>query len=173
MALTRSTVRASLASAATPADGIASANRLICGDASAGMFVTLFYAQLDPSTAELTYVNAGHNPAIVCSTHEKECRWLERTGLILGVDDVAVYTQRTIRLEPGDFVVLYTDGVIDAVHDDAPDECFGEERLYELLAAHRHEPMAQIVAALEDALRDFTGPALPFDDVAIVAIKRL
>jgi serine phosphatase RsbU (regulator of sigma subunit) len=70
-------------------------------------------------------------------------------------------------------VVLYTDGVIDAVHDDAPDECFGEERLYELLAAHRHEPMAQIVAALEDALRDFTGPALPFDDVAIVAIKRL
>ena len=93
MALTRSTVRASLAGAPSPADGIARANRLICADAAGGMFVTLFYAELDPLTGQLTYVNAGHDPAILCSNDRGRCTILERTGLVLGVDEDAVYTQ--------------------------------------------------------------------------------
>ncbi len=64
MALSRSILRASLASAASPAEGIAAANRLICEDATGGMFVTLFYAEADASGV-LTYVNAGHNPALL------------------------------------------------------------------------------------------------------------
>ena len=94
MALTRSTVRASLAGAPSPAEGIARANRLICADAAGGMFVTLFYAELDPLTGLLTYVNAGHDPAILCSDDKGRCTILERTGLVLGVDEDAVYTQR-------------------------------------------------------------------------------
>ena len=84
MALTRSTVRASLAGAPSPAEGIARANRLICADAAGGMFVTLFYAELDPLTGLLTYVNAGHDPAILCcgrsrtvarSSNERDWSW--------------------------------------------------------------------------------------------------
>ena len=125
MALTRSTVRASLAGAPSPAEGIARANRLICADAAGGMFVTLFYAELDPLTGQLTYVNAGHDPAILCADAQDRCTILERTGLVLGVDADAVYTQRTVQLEPGDCVLLYTDGVTDAALDASPDERFG------------------------------------------------
>jgi phosphoserine phosphatase RsbU/P len=173
MALTRSTVRASLAGAPSPAEGIARANRLICADAAGGMFVTLFYAQLDPVTGELTYVNAGHDPAILCSDDKDRCAILERTGLILGIDENAVYTQRTVQLAPGDCVLLYTDGVTDAALDSAPDDFFGRERLYDLVAAHHHDPVAELVAALDQALRRYIGPAGPFDDVTVVAVKRL
>ena len=173
MALTRSTVRASLAGAPSPAEGIASANRLICADAAGGMFVTLFYAQLDPVTGELTYVNAGHDPAILCSDDKDRCAILERTGLILGIDENAVYTQCTVQLAPGDCVLLYTDGVTDASLDTAPDDFFGRERLYDLVAAHHRDPMAELVSELDRALQGFIGPTGPFDDVTVVAVKRL
>jgi sigma-B regulation protein RsbU (phosphoserine phosphatase) len=142
MALTRSTVRASLAGAVSPAEGIARANRLICADATNGMFVSLFYAQLDPTTGSFTYVNAGHDPAIVCADDKDRCTLLERTGLILGVDEDAVYTQHTAQLEPGDCVLLYTDGVTDAALDASPDDCFGHERLHALVEAHHSAPAA-------------------------------
>jgi phosphoserine phosphatase RsbU/P len=173
MALTRSTVRASLTGALSPAEGIARANRLICADAARGMFVTLFYAELDPTTGLLTYVNAGHDPAILCADDKNRCAILERTGLILGVDEDAVYTQHAIQLEPGDCVLLYTDGVTDAALDTAPNDCFGHERLLALVEAHRRAPAAELVAALDRALQQYIGPAGPFDDVTIVAIRRL
>jgi sigma-B regulation protein RsbU (phosphoserine phosphatase) len=173
MALTRSTVRASLAGAPSPAEGIARANRLICADAAGGMFVTLFYAELDPLTGLLTYVNAGHDPAILCADAQDRCTILERTGLVLGVDADAMYTQRTVQLEPGDCVLLYTDGVTDAALDASPDECFGPERLHALVGAHHHAPAAALVAALDQALQDYISPAGPFDDVTVVAIRRL
>jgi sigma-B regulation protein RsbU (phosphoserine phosphatase) len=172
MALTRSTVRASLASAPSPAEGIARANRLICADAAAGMFVTLFYGQLDPATGQLTYVNAGHDPAILCANDGDRCALLERTGLILGVDTEAVYGQRTVQLEAGDCVLLYTDGVTDAALDTAPDDRFGSARLAALVEAHHGAAAAELVAALDRALQPYIGPAGPFDDVTLVAIRR-
>jgi phosphoserine phosphatase RsbU/P len=172
MALTRSTVRASLAGAPSPAEGIARANRLICADATGGMFVTLFYAQLDPLTGRLTYVNAGHDPAILCADDPTRSALLERTGLILGIDEEAVYTQHTVQLEPGDCVLLYTDGVTDAALDASPDERFGHERLHALVETYRRTPAATLLAALDDALQHYIGLAEPFDDVTIVAIKR-
>jgi sigma-B regulation protein RsbU (phosphoserine phosphatase) len=72
MALTRSTVRASIGRASSPADGIAHANRLICADSTGGMFVTLFYALLNPTTGEFTYVNAGHNPPLLCRADQEQ-----------------------------------------------------------------------------------------------------
>ena len=173
MALTRSTVRASLAGAPSPAEGIARANRLICADAAGGMFVTLFYAELDPLTGLLTYVNAGHDPAILCADAQDHCTLLERTGLVLGVDADAMYTQRTVQLEPGDCVLLYTDGVTDAALDASPDERFGQERLHALVEVHHRAPAAVLVAALDLALQDYISPAGPFDDVTVVAIRRL
>jgi sigma-B regulation protein RsbU (phosphoserine phosphatase) len=173
MALTRSTVRASLTGAPSPAEGIGRANRLICADAQAGMFVTLFYAQLDPVAGELTYVNAGHSPAILYRAAEDRSCTLDRTGLILGVDEDAVYAQRKVQLDPGDSVLLYTDGVTDAICETAPEESYGEERLLQLVTSHRHASAAETVSALDQALRDFIGPGAPFDDVTVVAVKRL
>jgi sigma-B regulation protein RsbU (phosphoserine phosphatase) len=175
MALTRSVVRASVGRAPSPAEGIAHANRLICADSTGGMFVTLFYALLNPATREFTYVNAGHNPPLLCrhSDHadQDQLTKLARTGMVLGVLENAPFEQRTLRLNPGDLVVLYTDGVTDAT--DVHLHGFGMDRLQRVILEHRDAPAAGLVAALEGAIGDFAGSTAPFDDIAVVVMRCL
>ena len=171
MALTRSMVRASVGRAPSPADGIAQANRLISADATSGMFVTLFYALLDSSAGEMTYVNAGHNPPLLYLADEDRLTELTRTGMALGVLADAQLEERKLHLSRGDFVLLYTDGVTDAT--DAGLQDFGTERLQRVALDHRHESAVEIMAALEQAIDEFTGSAAPFDDLAIVVVKCL
>jgi sigma-B regulation protein RsbU (phosphoserine phosphatase) len=173
MAMTRSTIRACVGHAASPAQGIALANRLICADASGGMFVTLCYAQLDLETGEMTYVNAGHNPPLFlrAGSAGPDCvtEW-ERTGMALGVKADASFEERTVRFEPGDWVYLYTDGVTDAL--DTRDRDFGVRRLQEVLVRRRDAPAAELVAAVERELASYVGDLSPFDDVTMVAVRR-
>ncbi|MCU0507536.1 MAG: SpoIIE family protein phosphatase [Anaerolineae bacterium] len=172
MALCRSILRASLVAAASPAEGIAAANRLICEDAANGMFVTLFYAELH-ADGSLTYVNAGHNPALLRSALTGAVEELAPTGPLLGFDESAQYTQRTLHLREGDFALLYTDGVTEAICDCAEDACFGEERLRRLVADAGAGAAHTALARLTAAVAEFAGPTPPFDDVTAVGIKRV
>jgi sigma-B regulation protein RsbU (phosphoserine phosphatase) len=175
MALTRSTVRATVSHLLSPADSISEANRLICADSADGMFVTLFYGLLDPSSGKLTYVNAGHNPPLLCRAGEHgEAGLLDElrpTGMALGVVEDCTFAQRTVHLQPGDSVLLYTDGVTDAT--DKGLRCFGLDRLRRVILDHQPAPVADMVAVLERTIDDFTGSAIQFDDIAILAVKRL
>jgi serine phosphatase RsbU (regulator of sigma subunit) len=175
MALTRSIVRASLGNAPSPVDGITHANRLISADAADGMFVTLFYAQLYPETGVLTYVNAGHNPPLHyrCKANAGQGGLfeLDRTGMALGVLDDATYEQRTLKLESGDFLLLYTDGATDAIDEQGGD--FGLERVGEVLKENCNLPAQEIVSALEEEIKGFSGSVEPFDDITLMMIKRL
>jgi sigma-B regulation protein RsbU (phosphoserine phosphatase) len=172
MALCRSILRASLATADSPAEGIAAANRLICEDATNGMFVTLFYAEV-ATDGRLTYVNAGHNAALLRRSDGGGAIELNPTGPILGFDDTAKFRQQTEQLDPGDFVLLYTDGVTEAACGCAEDAWFGEERLRELLLGQGEATASGTLKALTDALAEFMGPTPPFDDITAVGIKRL
>jgi serine phosphatase RsbU (regulator of sigma subunit) len=169
MALTRSTIRASVGHSLLPADGIAHANRLVCADSTSGMFVTLFYGLLDPAAGEFTYVNAGHNPPLLYRAEQDRLLELSRTGMALGVVTDSSFEQNSVSLRSGDFVLLYTDGVIDAT--DAQQREFGEERLRRVVFEHRHAPVEEMVAALEQAVREFVGASAPFDDMTIVGLK--
>jgi len=171
MALTRSIVRASVGRAPSPADGIAHANRLICGDATSGMFVTLFYALLNPLAGKITYVNAGHNPPLLYRTDQDQLTKLTRTGMALGVVADSAFEERTLHLNSGDFILLYTDGVTDAT--DAHEQDFGMERLQRVLLDYRRAGAVDIMAALEQAIDEFAGSTAPFDDTAIVVAKCL
>jgi sigma-B regulation protein RsbU (phosphoserine phosphatase) len=175
MALSRSIVRASLGHAPSPADGIARANRLICDDSSGGMFVTLFCALLNPETGEFTYVNAGHNPPLLCQAGGgAECAQpvkLTLTGMALGVLDDAPFEQRTVVLSPGDFVLLYTDGVTDAMSP--TEQAFGMERLERTILEHRHASASDLLDALDSRLDDHTRASPQFDDIAVMIAKRL
>jgi sigma-B regulation protein RsbU (phosphoserine phosphatase) len=171
MTLTRSTIRASMVRAPSPADGIAHANGLICADSTGGMFVTLFYMLLDPETGTFTYVNAGHNPPLLYQAGEDQLTELMPTGTALGVFTDLSFEQRTMQLAPGDLILLYTDGVTDAIN--VHEEDFGEERLQRVILDLRHAPATEVVAALERAISDFVGLSAPFDDTAMVAVKRL
>jgi sigma-B regulation protein RsbU (phosphoserine phosphatase) len=171
MALTRSIVRASVARAPSPAEGIAHANRLICADSSGGMFVTLFYALLDPATGEFTYVNAGHNPPLLYHAQQDQLTELARTGMVLGVLKDAPFEQRILHLSPGGLLVLYTDGVTDATNARMQD--FGMDRLRRVILEHHDSPTESLVAGLEEAIGKFTASAAPFDDIAVVVVKCL
>jgi sigma-B regulation protein RsbU (phosphoserine phosphatase) len=171
MALTRSTVRASLSGAPTPAAGLAHANRLVCADATEGMFVTLFYAELDSEAAQISYVNCGHNPALLYQAATQELTRLMPTGAALGIEVDMPFAEQTVHLETGDLVVMYTDGFTEAI--DTAMEQFGEERLQDVVRESAHRAPAEIIAALRAALDAFAGTLPPFDDRTIVVLKKM
>lgn len=170
MAVSRSIVRASVTGMRVPADAIGQANRLICADSPQDLFVTLFYAQLDPLTGDMLYVNAGHTPAWLQRAGDQGWIELTRTGLPLGIYRHQTLQQRSIRMEPGDLLFLYTDGVLDAT--DPHGQAFGVERLRRLVLEHRQASAAHLASALDEALTTFRAGQPLFDDITYVIVKR-
>lgn len=170
MALARSTIRGSITAARSPADCIAHANRMLWPDTVNGMFVTLCYGQLDPATGELVYVNAGHNPPLLYRKERDQLTELTRTGIALGIDNTRGFEQRAVRLDPGDFVLFYTDGLTEAAN--AQQQEFGRQCLRQVLLYKRGATAAEIVTSLDQALSDFVGAASSVDDVTLVVVKR-
>jgi sigma-B regulation protein RsbU (phosphoserine phosphatase) len=170
MVLTRSTLRAMLDRSVSPSEGIAHTNRLLSLDASAGMFVTLFYSLLDPATGEMAYVNAGHRPALLCRADSEELVELAPTGMALGVVSDASFAQESLHLGHDDLLVFYTDGVPEAT--DAQERMFGMERFGSIVLDHRHSSAMQIAKAVVQAVDDFVGSDEPFDDIAVMVVKR-
>jgi sigma-B regulation protein RsbU (phosphoserine phosphatase) len=170
MALSRTIVRTSLIQSDSVADGMTQANRLICADSPNSMFVTLFGAQIDADRGDLIYVNAGHNPPYLYRTDQAEPQRLARTGMALGLDDTARFDQQVIHLIPGDVLVLYTDGILDALNGRG--EEFGDQRLRQVCGQYRHESAEYIVAALRDEVLLFVGDQPLADDCTVVIVKR-
>jgi len=170
MALTRSMVRASLEGEVSAAEAISKANRLICANSTTAMPVTLFYGRVTPSGGELIYVNAGHNPPLLYRSASGSFEELGRTGLVLGVDASITLDQHSTTLEPGDCLVLYTDGVTDALN--AAEQPFGEQRLRSTIEASASGSAQAIALALLQALQEFIGGADPFDDITLLVAKR-
>jgi sigma-B regulation protein RsbU (phosphoserine phosphatase) len=173
MAFTRSIIRASMSRADYPVASLIQANELICAESNKGLFVTLFYVQLDLSTGEMTYVNAGHNPAIHCRMNDKEpeVTLLPATGMPLGVEPDQTFEQRSLALQSQEFIVMYTDGVTDALNNAGQD--FGLERLQEVIKANATTSATSLLDAIIEAVNNFTGAITPFDDITILVAKKL
>jgi sigma-B regulation protein RsbU (phosphoserine phosphatase) len=171
MALTRSIIRATTLTSIDPEVGLTQANRLICADSTGGMFVTLFYAEIDPITKILTYVNCGHNPPLWYQAKTQTLAELTRTTLMLGFMDTIRCEQKQITMEQGDLVVFYTDGITEAFN--VKQEQFGEERLKEVVMANAKQPAELVLNAIRDALRTFTGMTPQSDDLTIVIAKHI
>ena len=112
---------------------LGSANQRILDETHTGMFVTVFYGVLDPQTGTFRYCNAGHNPPILLKAEGTTT--LGRTGLPLGILEDTEWERGTVRLAPGDALVLYTDGVTEAQARDGV--LFGQDRLLEVIEACR------------------------------------
>ncbi|MBN2149060.1 MAG: SpoIIE family protein phosphatase [Anaerolineales bacterium] len=171
MAFTRSVFRASIDDAASPLQGILRANHLICSDSTYGSFVTLFYAQMNTDTGEIVYVNAGHNPPLLYRKSEDRLIRLKASGMPLGIDEEAVYAQEALVLNPGDSILMYTDGVTEATN--AEDQSFDLQRLESVCKKHVDASAAQILDEVGIALDQFTHSQALNDDVTLVAVKRL
>jgi serine phosphatase RsbU (regulator of sigma subunit) len=171
MVFTRSAIRATLHHSPSTARGIRQVNQLMCAESSRGYFVTVFFARLDPQKGEITYVNAGHNPPILVRAADCQVEMLTRTGMALGILEDADYEQRTIQLEPGDLLLLYTDGLTEAMN--ASNEQFGTERLIQLTLAYSADGPQALLAAINRAVNEFTNAAPQADDITLLAIKRV
>jgi len=171
MAHTRSIVRASLDQGTPPMDGVTKANRLLCADSSIPMPVTLFLSKLDTDKNELTYTNAGHNPPIYYSARNDSFRTLVRTGMLLGFADDAAYSQETLSIESGDFIVMYTDGVPDATNEE--NETFGMERFHNTISENRNRSAAELIEIIEETIVEFINTTSPYDDLTLLIIKCL
>jgi sigma-B regulation protein RsbU (phosphoserine phosphatase) len=158
MAMTRSLLRREAHERRGPAAALAAASHALFDDlVGAGLFVTVFSALYDPTTATLRYSNGAHNPALLRRA-DGTLTELDTDGMALGIVDDWPYEEGTCQLGPGDLVVLYTDGVTEARSPDG--ELYGEARLADIVAATAGaEAVADAIVAAatahaEDAVQD-------------------
>jgi len=145
-------------------------NKATCAKCPSNRFVTFFFCVLDPASGELSYANAGHNPPILVRA-DGTAEMLEGGGPVLGILSIAPYSQMHAKLDHGDMLVLYSDGVTEA-NNAAFDE-FDEERFIQVLKQHRHQPAMAIVEAVTRALTEFCAGAPQADDITLAVVKRL
>lgn len=166
MAVARTVFRHEARRDEAPARTLEAVNRGVLSEIPQGM-VTMLYARLDTLRGELHLANAGHTFPLLVNGSVSE---IELSGLPLGVDSDSDYREERARLQPGDSVVLYTDGVIEA--ENPAGEIFGYERLAALIAANRQLKPRGLVALLLRELRAWAGEAHQSDDVTMVVLRR-
>jgi phosphoserine phosphatase RsbU/P len=131
-------------------------------------YATLFLATYDPSTRRLTYSNGGHLPPLVIS-EDGSVQRLEVGGAVVGLLDGLEYEEATVQLEPGDLLVIYTDGLTEPEQNG---EDFGEQRLLDFVRAHRDEPLTVLAAKTLQVVKTWIGDQEQPDDMTIVLARQ-
>jgi len=154
------------------AELIKQVNRLIYESSSANRYATLFYAEYDARTRQLSYVNAGHNAPVVLrkSGAAHQVFRLETGGPVIGLLPQS-YQQGSFALVPGDLVVLFTDGVSESMNGN--DEEWGEARLIECAKTCHGLPAAEAMARIFAAAEAFAAGASQHDDMTVVVLRTL
>jgi sigma-B regulation protein RsbU (phosphoserine phosphatase) len=148
---------------------IRAVNKYLAENIPSNRFVTLFYAELDPQTGALAFINAGHNPPLIvhaAGTVEN----LSAGGLPLGIRADADYREGRTQLQPSDVLVIYSDGVSEAVNPQG--EEFGTDRLYEVVSHNLSASAAGIRDRIEAALTKWAQGTPAADDITLVIVKR-
>ena len=170
MMSTRTLLKGAAVGLSDPAAVLREVNDLLNDDNEASMFVTVLYATFDPESGEFNYANGGHNsPLMVRADGSSELLPLTG-GIALGVVPGFEYGRRTVRLERGDTLVLYTDGVTEAMNDGQ--EEFGVERLRAIFASGAPGESRKTSQAVFDAVHAFAGDTPQFDDVTCLTLCR-
>jgi sigma-B regulation protein RsbU (phosphoserine phosphatase) len=153
-----------------PARLVERLNTITFRNTSSDKFITLFFCCLNTNTFSMEYCNAGHNPPIVIS-NDCEIKILEAGGLILGMLPDRAYDKGTIQLHRGDTVVMYTDGITEAMND--KEEEFGEKRLITVCKEQYQHSASQIKDAIITAIHSYCGTVPQSDDITLIVMKIL
>jgi serine phosphatase RsbU (regulator of sigma subunit) len=155
-----------------PEQVIQHVNRRILTDTERGIFLTVVFGVLNPLEHTFTYVNAGHNPPFLLQKSESDLKIkeLEKTGALVGIFQENTWETRTIHLEPGGALVLYTDGITEA--QNKANEFYGIDRLVHSLK-NQFSPSAEVYRnGILENVQTFTGTAPRLDDITLVVIAR-
>jgi serine phosphatase RsbU (regulator of sigma subunit) len=153
-----------------PEKALAAANKRILKDTTSDLFATVFYGILDPETGVLTYCNAGHNPPYLQSPNGENEKLLKRTALPIGIFEDVPWEQGQITINPGELLVMYTDGVVEA--EDDVEDYFGESKLQTVTKANIDRSAEVIENKVITAVLDFVGDAPQLDDITLMLLKR-
>jgi len=169
MAVTRTLIKTKAVQGLSPDTVLTRVNEDLAVENPSMMFVTLFLGILNIRTGQMEYCNAGHNPPYLLGGGAQPEAVEPTGGLILGVEEDFRYLSKTIRLEKGDALFLYTDGVTEAMNP--ADELFSEARLEKRLAALKGQPVERIVAGVLDAIDGFVLGAPQADDITMLVLE--
>jgi phosphoserine phosphatase RsbU/P len=145
-------------------------NKLYVHNINFTTFVTLFFGRLDLATGTLTYASAGHNPPLLYRRTTGESTWLKPTGAALGLMEEYQIRMESLQLVKGDILLLYTDGIIEALNQQG-NEQFDYGRLLEVVRQNENLPANELTQKLRQALTDFTQGGLLADDITLVVCK--
>ncbi|MCY3771349.1 MAG: SpoIIE family protein phosphatase [Gemmatimonadetes bacterium] len=168
MMSSRTLLKGSAIGAMAPGAVLKEVNNLLTEENEAAMFVTTFYAVYTPETAQVAYANGGHNPPLVVHPDGSSTLLPGTDGVALGVFPGIDFDQSAVELSAGDLLVLYTDGVTEAMNADG--EEFGMERLQEVFSASRPETTEAANRAVFKAVHDFAGETPQSDDITCVTV---
>lgn len=151
-----------------PAELIARLNVQVCRQAPGSRFITLFYAVFDMNTGSLTFVNAGHTPALLLR-NRGEVERLHEGGVALGLFDQSTYTAGRALMQPGDLLAVYSDGITEA--ENPAGRPFDERGLEDVLTAERRNNIAAIGSAVAKAVEVYTADTRLADDLTLLLLR--
>lgn len=153
-----------------PAALIAEVNRHLTATCPQGTFVTLFFGTLDVDSGILQYVNCGHPPAILWHGDGRGAEQLAEGGPVLGIIDADVFAAGECQLVSGDTVIVYSDGVTEAMN--ASEEMFEDERLIEAVAGAANRSAPDLMTSIVKAVDDFAEKQEQADDISVLVVRR-
>ena len=142
-------------------------NKMTCGECRDGEFISLFYAVIDAERQNITYCNCGHEPTVMI--RDGRITELDKGGLVLGIEPKAEYEIETVSLKDGDYLLFYTDGLIDAASFDG--EFWGIEKMFKAAKESAVGSAEQMIKNILGYRRRFVGLARQIDDTSIIAVK--
>jgi sigma-B regulation protein RsbU (phosphoserine phosphatase) len=169
MALLQGSLRTLLSAGLRGEELVTKLNAHLCANIPSNRLITFFYAELDCASGRLRYVNAGHNPPFLLAARAPTLR-LAATAMALGITPETDFQQMRLELEPGDRLVLYTDGVTEA--ENAADQEYGESRLQAWLEANREEAGRPLIDGVIREVLSYCGSVRPRDDMTLMCLTR-
>ena len=170
MAVSRTLIRATGIRGVSAAECMTYSNVLLAKESVNCMFVTVFYGIYNIKTGEVTYTNAGHNPPYLMKANGSIKSLGNSKNIALGVMEDIPFTEETLQLEPGETLLMYTDGVTEAT--DTEEKEYGEARLEALLKQSTQADCQQIIDKVKADVKAFVGEAEQSDDITLLALKR-
>jgi sigma-B regulation protein RsbU (phosphoserine phosphatase) len=148
------------------------ANRRAKQDTQSGMFIALLYAHLNPAAGKVILCSAGQTQPILCAASDRQARLVETQGdtFPLGIIADVDYQETVVRLGPGDCLILYTDGIVEAENEKG--EMLGFDRLLAIVEGCRDSRADRLLQSIIDEVNAFVGDAPQHDDLTVIAITR-
>ncbi len=171
MGAARNIIRAQSRIHTTPVKLLSDSNNLLYAESELGMFLTAFYAVIDPNNNLITYASAGHNNQILIKKNKKKALKLKTKGTALGVFNNIQFTEKIVLYDPGDILLLFTDGVVEALSDGTLDIEMGEKKLCNIAYKYIHDEPVKLINNLKQKLNSIKLDEDYRDDFTIFVIK--